>query len=95
MESGPRQRRISPNTCGVISLTLAGGAAARRSGVQTRQQIGQPTEVVVAEMGSAPADHLRQIIRTNIGPREWKPGELTRVVVEVDAVLAPRLPAID
>ena len=46
-------------------------------------------------MGSARADHHRQIIRNNIGPLERKPGELSRVVVEVDAVLAPRLPAID
>jgi len=46
-------------------------------------------------MGSARADHYRHIIRKNIGPVERKPGELTRVVVEVDAVLAPRLPAID
>jgi hypothetical protein len=46
-------------------------------------------------MGSARADHHPQIIRKNIGPLERKPGELTRVVMEVDAVLAPRLPAID
>ena len=45
-------------------------------------------------MGSARAHHYRQIIRKNIGPLERKPGELTRVV-EVDAVLAPRLAAID
>jgi hypothetical protein len=63
--------------------------------VQPRQQIDEPTEVVVAEMGSARADHHRQIIRKHIGPLERKPGELTRVVVEVDAVLTPRLPAID
>ena len=30
-----------------------------------------------------------------IGPQERKPGEVSRVVVEVDAVLAPRLTAID
>ena len=46
-------------------------------------------------MGAARADHHRQIIRTNIGPLERKPSELTRVVVEVDAVLTPRLSAID
>ena len=88
-------RRISPNICGIISLTLAVGVAARRWGVQARQQIGELTEVVVAEMSSARADHHRQSLRKNIGPLERKPGELTRVVVEVDAVLAPRLAAID
>jgi hypothetical protein len=36
----PSQRRISPNTCGVISLTLPVGACAGGRGVQTRQQIG-------------------------------------------------------
>jgi hypothetical protein len=46
-------------------------------------------------MSSARADHHRQIIRTNVGPLERKPSELARVVVEVDAVLTPRLPAID
>jgi hypothetical protein len=46
-------------------------------------------------MGSAGADHRCQIIRKNIGPLERKPGELPRVVVEIDAVLAPRLPTID
>jgi hypothetical protein len=46
-------------------------------------------------MGSARAHHHRQIIRKNIGPLERKPGELTRVVVEVHAILAPRLAAID
>lgn len=46
-------------------------------------------------MGSARAYHHRQIIRKNVGPLERKPGELTRVVVEVDAILAPRLAAID
>ena len=37
---GPRQRRISPNTCGVISLTLPIGACARGQNAQTHQQIG-------------------------------------------------------
>jgi len=46
-------------------------------------------------VGSARAHHHRQIIRKNIRPLERKPGELTRVVVEVDAILAPRLAAID
>jgi hypothetical protein len=35
------------------------------------------------------------MVGNDIGPLEWKPGELPRVVVEIDAVLAPRLPTID
>jgi hypothetical protein len=77
------------------SLTLAIGAVARRCGVHTGQQIGEPTEVVVAEMGSARADHHGWILRRNIGPLARQSGELARVVVEVDAVLAPRLPPIN
>jgi hypothetical protein len=46
-------------------------------------------------MRSARADGHGQIIRKNIGPLERKPGELTRVVVEVDAILAPGLATID
>ena len=87
-------RRISPNTCGVICLTLAGGAA-RRSGVQTRQQIGQSTEIVVAEMRAARADHHGRILRSDIGPLARESSELTRVVIEIDTVLAPCLAAID
>ena len=62
---------------------------------QARQQIGKPTEVVVAEIGPARADHDRWIGRSDIGPLARKPGELSRVVVEVDAVFAPGLTAID
>ncbi len=91
----PSQRRISSDTCGVISLTLLIGAIARGLALQPRQEIDEPTEVVVAEMGSARADHHRRIVGNDIGPLERKPGELSRVVVEVDAVLAPRLAAID
>jgi hypothetical protein len=60
-----------------------------------RHQIDEPTEVVAAEMGSARTDHYRRIVRRDIGPLARKAGELSRVVVEVDAVFAPRLPAID
>jgi hypothetical protein len=90
-----RKRHISVNTYGVIYLTLPIGAGARGRGVQTRQQIGQPTQVVVPEMGPARADHHRRIVGNDIGPLERKSGELSRVVMEVDAVLAPRLTAID
>ena len=46
-------------------------------------------------MGPARADHHRRIVRNDIGPLERQPGQLARGVVEVDAVLAPRLTAID
>jgi hypothetical protein len=46
-------------------------------------------------MGSARADLHRQIVGHDIGPLERKPGELSGVVVEIDAVLAPGLTAID
>jgi hypothetical protein len=46
-------------------------------------------------MGPARPDPNRQIVGNDIGPLERKPGELSQVVVEVDAVLAPRLTAID
>jgi hypothetical protein len=93
--SAPGERRICPNTCGVICLTLTVSVAARASGAQPRQQIGEPAEIVVAEIGPARADHHGRIVGNDIGPLARKPGEVPRVVVEVDAVLAPRLPAID
>jgi hypothetical protein len=46
-------------------------------------------------MGSARADHHGRILSGHIGPLARQSGELSRAVVEVDAVLAPRLPAID
>ena len=46
-------------------------------------------------MGPARADHDRRINGHDIGPLERQAGELPRVIVEVDAVLAPRLTAID
>jgi hypothetical protein len=89
------KRRISLNMCGVISLTLPIGSFARRRGVQPRQQIGQSTQVVVAKMGPTRADRDHRIVGHDIGPPDGKPDELSRVVVEVDAVLAPRRTAID
>ena len=65
-----------------------------RSG-ESRQEIGKPTQIVVAEIGAARADHDGGIVGLNVGPLHRQAGELARVVVEVDAVLAPRLPAID
>jgi len=46
-------------------------------------------------MGAARAGHRRRIVGHDIGPLERKPGKLSSVVVEVDALLAPRLTAID
>jgi hypothetical protein len=46
-------------------------------------------------MRSARADHHCRILRSDIGPLARESGELTRVVLEIDTVLAPRLAAID
>jgi hypothetical protein len=46
-------------------------------------------------MGPARADLRRRIVGHDIGPLERQPGELSRIVVKVDAVLTPRLTAID
>ena len=46
-------------------------------------------------MGAAGADHDRRISGLDVGPLCRHARELASVVVEVDAVLAPRLPAID
>lgn len=62
---------------------------------ESRQQIGEPTEIVVAEMGAARPDHDRGIIWLDVGPAHRQAGELARVLVEVDAILTPRLPALD
>ena len=72
-----RQRRISVNTCGVISLTLLIGSVARGLDLQPRQEIDEPTEVVIAKMGSARADLHPRIVGHDIGPLERKPGELS------------------
>ena len=46
-------------------------------------------------MGAAHADDDSGIVGLNVGPLHRQASELARLVVEVDAVLAPRLPAID
>jgi hypothetical protein len=46
-------------------------------------------------MGAVSADHDGRINRPDVSPLARQAGELSRVVVEVDAVLAPRLTAID
>jgi hypothetical protein len=35
------------------------------------------------------------IVGDEIGPLPWKPGELPGIIVKEDAVLAPRLTALD
>ena len=46
-------------------------------------------------MGAARSDHDSGIVWLDVGPMHRQASELARVVVEVDAVLAPRLPAIN
>jgi hypothetical protein len=46
-------------------------------------------------MGPTRADNYRRIRRTKIRPLLREPPELSCLVVEEDAVLAPRLPAFD
>ena len=46
-------------------------------------------------MGAARANYDRGIVGLDVVPKHRQARELARVVVEVDAVLAPRLPAID
>ena len=46
-------------------------------------------------MGPAGPHHDRGIDGLDVGPVHRQAGELARVVVEVDAILAPRLPTID
>jgi hypothetical protein len=46
-------------------------------------------------MRAARADHLGRVLRSDIGPLARQSSELTRVVIEIDTVLAPGLPAID
>ena len=80
----------------MISLTLIiGSSRSVRGRVESRQQIGEATEIVVPEIGAPCPEDRGGISGDDIGPLERKPGELTRVVVEVDAILAPRLAAID
>ena len=46
-------------------------------------------------MRPARSDHHGGIVRDEIGPLSWKPGELPGIIVKEDAVLAPRLTALD
>ena len=53
------------------------GSVARGLRLQPRQEIDEPTEVVIAKMGSARAHLHRRIVGHDIGPLERKPGELS------------------
>ena len=46
-------------------------------------------------MGAARSDHDRGIVGLDVGPLHRHAGQLAPVIVKVDAMLAPRLPAID
>ena len=72
---------------------MAGGRL--RMGGQSRQEIGEPTEIVIAEMGAARPNRHRRVVWLDVGPAHRQTGQLARAVVEVNAILAPRLPAID
>jgi hypothetical protein len=39
--------------------------------------------------------HHGRIVRHEIGPLPWKPSELPGIIVKENAVLAPRLTALD
>ena len=62
---------------------------------QARQQIDQPTEVVIPEIRPASADHHGWIVGDEIGPLPRESSQLSCVIVKVHAGLAPRLPALD
>ena len=62
---------------------------------QSRQEVGESTEILVAEMGATRPNCDRRIVWLDVGPVHRQAGKPARVVVEVDAILAPRLPAID
>jgi hypothetical protein len=46
-------------------------------------------------MRPASADEHRRIVSDEIGPLPWEPRQLSRVIVKIDAVFAPRLTTFD
>jgi hypothetical protein len=46
-------------------------------------------------MRPASSHRHRRILRDEIGPLPWKPGKLPGIILKEDAVLAPRLTALD
>jgi len=80
----------------MICLTLLSGSSKSvRRRVESRQQISEATEIVVPEIGAPGAKYRGGISGDDIGPPQRQPGELPGIVVEVDAILTPRLPAVD
>jgi hypothetical protein len=80
----------------MICLTLLLVASrSRRGRLESRQQIGQTTEIVVSEMGAPCANDRDGIRGDDIGPPQWQPGKLPGIVIEIDAILTPGLPAVD
>jgi hypothetical protein len=63
--------------------------------LESRQQIGEATKIVVPEIGAPCANYRSGISGDDIGPPQRQPGELPGIVVEIDAILTPRLPAVD
>jgi hypothetical protein len=86
-------RRSLSDTRGVICVTLIIRLARGRG--EPAQQIDQPTEVVVPEMRPARSDHHGWIVGDEIGPLSREPGELSGVILKIDAVLPPRLTTLD
>ena len=64
-------------------------------GWKAGQQIDLRTEVVVPEMRPPGSYHDDGIVSDEIGPLPGKPGESPGIIVKEDAVLAPRLTALD
>ena len=63
--------------------------------MESRQQISEATEIVVPEIGAPGANDRGGISGSDIGPLQRQSGELPGIVVEIDAILTPRLPAVD
>jgi hypothetical protein len=63
--------------------------------LESPQQIGEATEIVVPERGAPCANYRGGISEDDIGPPQRQPGKLPGIVVEIDAILTPRLPAVD
>jgi hypothetical protein len=80
----------------MICLTLLFDAwRSGRGGLESRQQIGETTEIVVSEMGAPCANDRGGILGDDIGPPQRQPGKRPGIVIEIDAILTPGLPAVD
>jgi hypothetical protein len=80
----------------MICLTLLIGSSERvRRRLESRQQIGEAAEVVVPEIGAPCPEDRGGISGNDIGPPQRQPGKAPYVIVEIDAFLTPRVPAVD